>query len=339
MSLLKIERDLQFIFFEQLNVQATHSSSDLNQEKLQKLFENRLKTFEHPFLEAASDLYLLSIQSAKQKTVNGKTLLQFPETRRILATMKSYVEATRALLHKMNFFSYLLQQEQTGQNDPENLLREYIGFLTPVFDFFSHEKILQVADLAKNFLGDRSYSMETIFDLSPHEKKYRFLTSDFISRQITFQEGKNFRAFCHLLQKFIDENGNHPTLNQEVLSLKKILNLSQESVSVIFEKTGKNENLSLHSTPFLQMTGYLVFGWLLLEQALIALPKLEAIWAKENATVEEPKFAICENNPEARFYEAKVKTARFYIWNLLPFALGVSQTILSEDQSAMKIRF
>lgn len=339
MSLLNIERDLQFIFFEQLNVQTTYSSSDLNQKNLQKLFESKLKTFEHPFLEAASDLYLLSIQSAKEKMVNGKTLLQFPETRRILATMKSYVEASRALLHKMNFFSYLLQQEQTAQNDSQNSLREWISFLNPVFDFFSHEKILQVAELAKKIVGDSSYSMETIFDPSAHEKKYAFLTSDFISQQITFQEGKNFKSFCHLLQKFIDENENHPTLNQEVLSLKKILNLSQESVSVIFEKTNKNEDAFLQSTPLLQMIGYLVFGWLLLEQAVIALPELEAIWAKENATVEEPKFAICENNPEARFYEAKVKTARFYIWNLLPFALGASQTILSGDQSAMKIRF
>jgi hypothetical protein len=87
------------------------------------------------------------------------------------------------------------------------------------------------------------------------------------------------------------------------------------------------------------MMGTLTLAWVLLEQSLIALPKLEALWKQAGAEVEEKKAALCESHPEARYYEAKVKTARFFVWNLLPSLISTGKAILNEDRSALKIRF
>ncbi|HCU23932.1 MAG TPA: hypothetical protein DF383_02855, partial [Deltaproteobacteria bacterium] len=103
--------------------------------------------------------------------------------------------------------------------------------------------------------------------------------------------------------------------------------------------SGKIDQPQLHATSFLHSFGDVMLAYLLLDHAVLSLSRLEEIWKSQGADQEEQKAKICTENEEARYFEGKVKSARFFISNILPHAAARAKVMLSEDVSALKVRF
>ena len=80
----------------------------------------------------------------------------------------------------------------------------------------------------------------------------------------------------------------------------------------------------LNATPYLDLFGLVVLGWLLLEQAALALPKLEEIAKAKGVDLSDAKAraGLCKDDPEAAYFEGKIQTASFYAARELPLARG-----------------
>ena len=78
-------------------------------------------------------------------------------------------------------------------------------------------------------------------------------------------------------------------------------------------------------------------AYLLLDQAIIAQNKLQAIFQKAGATTDEAKAKVIEDQAEAAFYSGKVHTAEFFVTNILPKVQSTATTILSGNRSALTI--
>ena len=97
--------------------------------------------------------------------------------------------------------------------------------------------------------------------------------------------------------------------------------------------------------PLLSATGYLrimanvVGGWLMLEQGEVAHAALESLCGQQGAGSEAARAKLIEGNDEARFYDGKVKTAAFFLANVLTENDGLAAAIDTGDRSALDICF
>lgn len=299
-------------------------------------------------LSIGGNAYLHAVQYAKERIQGDNTpIIQYPDVRRMLATMKAYTEGMRALLYKTGLWIDYAHHESDGEK--KAYYQGLAELLTPVCKAFCSDTGFKVTELAMQTYGGYGYIAEYPIEQMMRDVKISSIyegtngvqAMDLLGRKMAKNGGEYFRNFYEMLNEFYETHKDRPTLEKEFESFKKALDTVGQSAMSLGQKAmeGNQTFALLNATPFLNMMGYLCFAWLLLEQTLIALPKLEKMWADIGATTEEPKFALCENNPDARYYEGKVKTTRFYIWNLLPQLFALAKCIQNEDVSAMKIRF
>jgi hypothetical protein len=76
-----------------------------------------------------------------------------------------------------------------------------------------------------------------------------------------------------------------------------------------------------HAYAFMEVTGDIIFSWLLLWRATIAAEKLENGAKKKDAV----------------FYEGQVKSAEFFTHTILPATLGKMDAILATNDAAVEI--
>jgi hypothetical protein len=93
----------------------------------------------------------------------------------------------------------------------------------------------------------------------------------------------------------------------------------------------------LNATPYLELFGEVELAYLLLDQAIIAQNKLQAIFQKAGATVDEAKAKVIDDQADAAFYCGKVHTAEFFCSNILPKVQATAMTILGGNRSALTI--
>jgi len=299
-------------------------------------------------MSTAGNAYQHAVAYAKERVQGGKTtIIHYPDVQRMLATMKGYVEGMRALLYKTGLYIDYAAHETDAEK--KAYYQGLADLLTPICKAFCSDKGFEVTELAMQTYGGYGYIREYPVEQMMRDVKISSLYEgtngiqalDLIGRKMMIKGGELVRNFYALLDSFIQSQASNKAFESEVSNLKKALDTVGQSAMKIGELAmGGNQKFAmLNAVPFLHMMGYLTLSWLLLEHATLALPKLEALWSNAKAENEEQKSALCENNDEARFYEGKVKVARFFIANLLPQLTALAKGILSEDQSAIKIRF
>ncbi len=298
-------------------------------------------------VSATGNAYLHALQYSRERSQGGKTIFHYPDVKRMLATLKSFSEGMRGLLYKTAL--WIDQAHHEPDAEKKAFAQGMADLLTPVCKAFCSDKGFEMASLAMQIYGGYGYIQEYPIEQilrdvkisSIYEGANGIQALDLVGRKMASQGGELFRTFYEHLNTFCETHAKRATLEKEVESLKKALD-SVGACAMKFAEIamgGDRDYPQLHAVSFLHMVGYVCVAWVLLDQAILALPKLEKIWADANATVEETKFALCENNLDARYYEGKVKTARFYIAHILPQLQALAKSIQNEDRSALKIRF
>ena len=98
------------------------------------------------------------------------------------------------------------------------------------------------------------------------------------------------------------------------------------------------ERAMMGATPFLEMFGHVEVSRLLLEQAVLADQKLQALFTEKNVA-EADRAAFIKESVDARFYDGKVKTAQFFAHHILPEVYSLASGIKADDRSALDIDF
>jgi len=296
----------------------------------------------------ASAAFESALQYAKDRTQGGKTLIiEYPDVRRMLITMKSLTEGMRALL------LYTAYLDDRSMIEADEAMKEKfegrLGLLTPVCKAYCTDMGFRVTELAMQTYGGYGYCseypaeqyMRDVKISSIYEGTNGIQALDLIGRKLGQKNGEFFRELYSEIDGFISKNSSHAAFTSEFANLKKALDqLGQATMK--FGEWGMSGNFTmpqLQAVNYLYNFGDVMVSFLLLDQAVLALSKLEEIWKSQGADQEEKKAKICDENDEARFLEGKVKSARFFISNLLPYVTARTKIILSEDPSAMKVRF
>ncbi len=281
-----------------------------------------------------------SVREFRNPDAPRVAIIEHPNVRRMLMECKALAEGCRALLYKTG---YHLDLEHVAETDDERERAEaYVGLLTPVVKAYCSEAGMRICDVAMQVLGGYGYIKEYGVEQNLRDVKiaqiYEGTNSiqalDLIARKIGRKGGQHLMWLMGDISAFVTAQTEHYGLGAEVKKLQEAQNALIKCSMAFggFQMQGDIEYPVLLCKEYLQMFGDVLVAWFLLEQATIASDRLQSL---QEADHEKSP----ESDSEARFYDAKVKTARFFVHQILPRALATAGRIESGDRSALNIVF
>ncbi len=129
-------------------------------------------------------------------------------------------------------------------------------------------------------------------------------------------------------------------LKAEIGEFKKALDTVAQVAMSFMEMTGKGDfnYPMLSATSFLYILSEVVVAYYLLDQAVLAQGRLTALLTEKVDDPSQQKEFI-KTNDEAAFLDGKIKTARFFVHQVLPDVRARAKSIQSGDRSALEIVF
>ena len=241
-------------------------------------------------------------------------IVEHPDVRRMLLTMRAYIEAMRALLYT-NAVSIDLARHHPDQAE-RVARRELVELLTPVSKAWCSDLGVELTSIGVQVHGGMGYVEETgvaqyLRDsrIAPiYEGTNGIQAIDLVMRKVPMRGGgvvADLLAQMEALGPELDAAGPElagirPALASGVSSLR-------EATDWIISRGPTEPNDALAgATPYLRLSGLVIGGWLMARSALAA-----------------SRLLPTASGADAVFLRDKISTARFYTGQLLPQASGL----------------
>ena len=280
-------------------------------------------------IAVAERAYQKAVQYAKDRVQSRDlagspspvAIIYQPDVKRMLMTMRGYIEASRALAY------YAAAAYDAQHASPDEATRKEsqaaYEFLVPILKGFSTEMSIDAASLGVQIHGGMGFIEET--GAAQHYRDARILTiyegttaiqaNDLIGRKTVRDGGATAKVFAEKImqtEKHLADSGTIDTL-AVLKQLTPAREAFEASVAYIV-LNAKTEIKAVYAGSFayLRLCGLVLGAWQM-ARALLAAQELRA--------------------GDPHFYEAKIATARFFAENLLPQAQALATSILESGQS------
>ncbi|MEH6649739.1 MAG: acyl-CoA dehydrogenase C-terminal domain-containing protein [Motiliproteus sp.] len=275
---------------------------------------------------AKDRLQMRSASGAKQPEKSADPIIVHPDVRRMLLTQKAYAEGGRALVY------YCAQQvdrvhmakTEAERDDATKLL----ALLIPIAKGFLTEAGVEAASLGMQTLGGHGYisewGMEQILRdarIAPiYEGTNGIQALDLLGRKVLASNGELLTHFTAQVRAFTDSQAGNEAMTEFLPPLMTNIQRWEELSSDIAARAQANpDEIGAASFDYLMYAGYTVIGYLWAKSASVALKQLAT------------------DTTEAAFYQAKVKTARFYFQRLLTRNEGLAQNLSADASTLMEM--
>ncbi len=292
-------------------------------------------------LACASTSYLYALDYAKQR-IQGKNLLkskdknspsvpiiQHPDIRRQLMTMKTYVEGMRSFI----YYVALLTDQMMISDDTEdkNIKQGLINLLTPLVKGYITDKSFDLCSLGVQVHGGYGYTKEYPVEQLLRDCRVAMIYEgangiqaiDLLRKKIGMNNGSILSYLLDQIQKTIDKAKTIPSLEAFAGKYQKAVDRFKQTASHIQTESQSDAvmNAFAFAYPFMQVFGDVIVGWMLLWRAVIASQKLESEAGAKDAA----------------FYEGQLKSAQYFFNTEIPVTLGKMNAILATDGAAIEI--
>ncbi|MBW2433655.1 MAG: acyl-CoA dehydrogenase [Deltaproteobacteria bacterium] len=293
-------------------------------------------------LACASSAYMYAVNYARER-VQGRHLLkaqeddapsvpiiEHPDIRRMLLTMKAYVEGMRSLLY---FIGNCEDKSRISAKEADKARYQgLIDLLIPIAKGYVTDKAFEVCSLGVQVYGGYGYIKEY-----PMEQLLRDC------RITQIYEGTNGIQSMDLLARKLGMNGGKPVMDllgeiQQTLAAAKAISKLEGPAAKVEAAVNKLGEVMLHigqaalsmetrmsafahAYTFMEVCGDVVFAWLLLWRATLAAQSLENGARKKDVA----------------FYEGQIKSAEFFAHSVLPVSTGKMNVILAANTAVIDI--
>lgn len=269
------------------------------------------------------------IQGRPVGVKSGKpvSIIHHPDVRRMLLTMKSQIEAMRAVCY------LVAASMDIAASHPDTKTREThkarVELLTPVVKGWCTELAIEIASLGVQVHGGMGYIEET--GACQHLRDSRITTiyegttgiqaNDLVGRKLVLDQGAAMTALIDQMHQTVialktseDDNLSiiHTALHEGVQALA-------ESTDWILQHITKEPNTAMSgAVNYLMLAGYVCGGWQMARAALVVSEQLTS-----------------GDNPS--FHQAKLLTARFYAEQILPKTSALQMAIKNGAATIMAL--
>jgi alkylation response protein AidB-like acyl-CoA dehydrogenase len=244
-------------------------------------------------------------------------IIAHPDVRRMLMSMKSQAEATRALAYVVA----AAHDAATHHADPETRKQNqaFVDLMIPVVKGWSTEVGVEVASTGVQVHGGMGFIEET--GAAQHLRDSRISTiyegttgiqaNDLIGRKMAREGGATLKSVIGMMRALdVDlakQGGEHFAAIRSRFSAG-VEALEKSGAWIVATYGSDVRAASAGAVPFLRLFGIVAGGWQMARAALVAQGKIDG----------------GDNDP---FYAAKIVTARFFADHFLSQADGLSSTV------------
>jgi hypothetical protein len=263
---------------------------------------------------------------AQQPEKAADPILVHPDVRRMLLTMKGYVEGGRAfstyVAQWLDVAKYADDSEQERRTHAEGM----VSLLTPVAKAFLTDRGLDVCVIGQQVLGGHGFIREwgqeqLVRDCritQIYEGTNGIQALDLMGRKVVGSQGKLYELFAQDVAAFIEENSDEQSVRPYLEPLAAALErLSDVTEHVINQASETPDAVGAASVDYLDLFG---------------LTALAYMWARMVKAA-----AVKSEGDTSGFYTGKLKTARFYYDRLLPKTVSLAEGIRSGSDSMMAL--
>lgn len=284
-------------------------------------------------IAVADRSYQKAVRYAKDR-VQGRDLdgsdgpvaiIHQPDVKRMLMTMRAYIEGARAIAYVAALSSDLSHHHPDSESK-ENY-RALYEFLVPIIKGFSTEMSIEVASLGLQVHGGMGFIEETgaaqyyrdVRILTIYEGTTAIQANDLIGRKTVRDNGKVAKSLARKIEDAENElaksdSAAASSIRQNLISAR----LAFENVVEYIVDNYKKDTKEVYagSVTYLRLAGLLTCGWQMALAFLVA----------ENKMKEDPDF-----------YSAKIVTSQFYAEHLLTQVAGLAQIIIEGGSSCIAL--
>lgn len=295
---------------------------------------------------AAERVQGVAIQNMRDVNAPRVPIIEHPDVRRMLASMKATAEGARALCL---YGAFCADQAELAEGKEAQKWEYQAEILTPIIKAWCSDEGFRVAETGVQVLGGygyvREYGLEQILRdvkiASIYEGTNGIQALDLLGRKVGRKGGVMLMTMLNRINGFLKGNAEGP-FAAEVAKLAEARDALAKTAMGFAKRSMKGDVLygALYAVPFLQMFGDVAVAWLLLEHAQKAHEMFVARAAKLGVDPEGEGFAAkLADDAELAFLHGKCKSAKFFVWNVLPRLHARKATIDSNDTSALEMVF
>jgi alkylation response protein AidB-like acyl-CoA dehydrogenase len=261
-----------------------------------------------------------------KEDAKNSTIMDHADVRRMLLTIKSYVDAMRYLMYDNQL---MLDLEYFGEGDLKEFGEERCGILTPITKAWISDLGVELSSIAIQVYGGMGYVEETgvaqyLRDarIAPiYEGTNGIQALDLIFRKLPLDSGQAMQRLLGDVNSVIEEMSQ---AGDVLSSMSKKLKVEVDKLSEVTLWLGSKMlegeliDASAGASPYIKMFGQVLGGYYMGKAALLATKKYE------------------ETGDE--YYAEKITLSKFYIEQLLPLASGYASAVTAGKEDLYNIK-
>lgn len=249
-----------------------------------------------------------ALKGAKYPDRPADPILVHPDVRRMLLTLRATTEGCRALA----YWAGMAADRAKKHPDPETrrAAEDLLALMTPVIKAYLTDEGSACANLGVQVMGGHGYIAEWGMEQLVRDARITQLYEgangiqalDLVGRKLPAHYGRHLRSLFHPVHTFIEAHQADAELGEFVMPLAKAFSRLQQA-TLHLAQVGRDDP---------DEGGAAAHDYL----RLMALVALAFMWA-QMAKVAHARLEDA-NGDGRRFYEAKLRTARFFMTKMLP---------------------
>ena len=280
--------------------------------------------------QLARDYAKERIQGAELGVRGGPkvAIIKQPDVRRMLMSMRSQVEAMRALAYVVAAAQDIAKRSPDAAAKAKS--QAFADLMIPVVKGWSTETGIDVCSTGVQVHGGMGFIEETgaaqyyrdVRITSIYEGTTAIQANDLIGRKMAREGGVTIKGVIADMRSFAESMSAQA--GEDFVAMRQRLSQGIDAVEkaanwLVATYAGDIKSAHVGSVPFLKLLGIVAGGWQLSRAAMIAQGKIDADTADKADD----------------FYRAKVTTARFYADHLLTQAPGLAETVVGGARGAL----
>lgn len=273
------------------------------------------------------------------------SIIQHPDIRRALLSMKSHLEGMRTMLY---FCGYAMDRSAiAGTEEEKQRWQDLVDLLIPICKAYPTEKGVTFASQAIQIFGGYGFTRDYPVEQFLRDAKAACLfegttgiqAMDFILRKVGLKQGNVFRDFLNDMDPVIRQAEDSPGWEKYLVQFKETRAALGELPAFLAEQSVKAGHFFplLKATSFLDAAGDVLVAYFLLWSAMLAERKLKALLEEKGVKDKSRMKGLFQENLEAAILAGKITSAKFFIAERLPVTDGKIAAIQWGDSSAWEM--
>ena len=254
----------------------------------------------------------------------GDPIIDHPDVLRLASTMKSEVEAMRALAI---YGGFALDMTKSSQNE---YWETKSSLMIPIIKGWLTERSLEITSNAIQIHGGMGFIEET--GIAQHYRDARILpiyegttaiqANDLVFRKTLRDNGKAITELVEEINSEISEisNSGNEVLKNLCEKMTQSIETSKKVIDHIVSISNNKKRPAVSGVNYLMMLGYVFGGWMMIKSASKSLE------LKNTGELDED------------FLNAKVNTSSIYLSSILPKIQSLSSIILKGDEDILSMK-